>query len=220
MKIAGIDEAGRGPVIGPMVLCGVMIDNAFLEKFETLQVRDSKLLARKKREIIYEKLISDKNITIKTIIVWPSEIDTRFIAGLNLNTIELNKILKLIKILNPDRVYIDSPDVKPGRFIKNILDGLNKKIEIIAEHKADVKYPIVSAASIIAKVKRDMIIDELKTEFGDFGSGYPSDKKTINFLIEWFKKTHTWPSIVRTSWKTIKEIEQILDKNQLKLNQF
>ena len=78
--------------------------------------------------------------------------------------------------------------------------------EIIAKHKADDIFPIVSAASIIAKNKRDSLINELKEKYGDLGSGYPSDKKTIDFLRKWIKKNRKVPAFARKSWATIKTI--------------
>jgi ribonuclease HII len=83
-------------------------------------------------------------------------------------------------------------------------------------HQADAIYPVVSAASIIAKVRRDELIEELKKELGiDFGSGYPSDPKTKEFLIKWGKKhSGKFPEIVRQSWQTVENIREELGKNE------
>ena len=118
---------------------------------------------------------------------------------------------EIIKEGRPNVVYIDSPDVVPSRFKQIILSYLPedlRNITIVAENKADKKYAIVSAASIIAKEIREMRIKELKRKYGDFGSGYPSDLRTIEFLRRYYKTNKCFPPIVRESWSTLKKILQ------------
>jgi len=115
---------------------------------------------------------------------------------------------KVIKKLNPAIAYVDSSDVRAERFANDILNLLPRKIRIISEHHADEKYPVVSAASIIAKVTRDQRIDEIRKMHGEFGSGYPSDPRTIHFLRDWFRRNGSFPDFVRRSWKTATMIEQ------------
>ncbi|PXF61170.1 MAG: hypothetical protein C4B59_05320 [Candidatus Methanogaster sp.] len=79
-------------------------------------------------------------------------------------------------------------------------------VKITARHKADATYPIVAAASIIAKVQRDRAVRTLGREVGDFGSGYPSDPKTIRFMREWFREHKSFPEWVRHSWKTTSNV--------------
>jgi ribonuclease HII len=115
-------------------------------------------------------------------------------------------------------VWVDASDVKPERYARHILDQLPpdlRRIVLISEHKADRKYPIVSAASIVAKVKRDSEISKLWEEYGNFGSGYVTDPVTIRFLKEWRRKRRDYPPMVRRSWKTIREIESSLAQTRL-----
>lgn len=114
---------------------------------------------------------------------------------------------EIIKALKPSIIYIDAVDVIEKRFGDSILNLLDyKPEEIISKHKADDLFPIVSAASIVAKDKRDTLIEEIKEKYGDFGSGYPSDKRTIDFLRMWIKENKKAPPFARKSWDTIKRI--------------
>jgi ribonuclease HII len=124
-----------------------------------------------------------------------------------MNELEESKMAEIIRELKPRSVYIDAVDVNEDRFresIQNLLDYTPE--EIISKHKADDLFPIVSAASIIAKDKRDTLIEELKRKYGDFGSGYPSDKRTVEFLRNWIKKNKNVPHFARKSWETIKKM--------------
>ncbi|MHA1594508.1 MAG: ribonuclease HII [Candidatus Baldrarchaeia archaeon] len=208
MYIAGIDEAGRGPVIGPMVIAGVLITEEDLGKLAKLNVRDSKMLSRSRRIKLAEEILRiAKNV--KIIEVSPSEIDNAKGRGISLNVLEAMKIAEIIISLKPDIIYVDSPDIFPDRFaetVKSFLPNELKEVTIVSEHKADAKFQIVSAASIVAKVHRDRIITRLKVKYGDFGSGYPSDWRTIRFLQNYVKQYHDVPDIVRKSWKTVRKI--------------
>lgn len=88
-------------------------------------------------------------------------------------------------------------------------------IKLISEHHADRVYPVVSAASIIAKVTRDEAVAVLHQQYGDFGSGYITDPKTLDFLRQWRRTHESYPPIVRVSWKTIKEIEREIGQSRL-----
>ena len=121
--------------------------------------------------------------------------------------LEARTIAKIIEKLKPDQVYVDSPDVIPERFGLHILEDLTYQVNIISKHKADIIYPIVSAASIIAKIERDNAIFNLKKKYGDFGSGYPSDSKTLSFLEKLISEEKNLPKIVRKSWKTIQNLK-------------
>ncbi|MEM2987207.1 MAG: ribonuclease HII, partial [Nitrososphaerota archaeon] len=164
----------------------------------------SKLLSPIKREKIMKKLkkIAKNIILIK---LSANEID-KLRKEINLNEIEINKMVEIINSSSPNIVIIDSPEVNTKKFINKIKKKLkNKNIKIIAENYADRKYPIVSAASIIAKVERDKEIEKIKKKIGyDFGSGYASDKKTIDFLKYWLKNHDILPNFVRKSWITVK----------------
>jgi len=203
-KIAGIDEAGRGPAIGPMVVAAVVVDEKNLSKLRELGVRDSKRLTPKRRERLFNEIIKllDDYVILE---LWPREIDSR--KG-TLNEFEVENFIKALNSLRikPDVVYIDAADVKEERFGEDIRRGLNFNAEIVAEHKADDRFVPVSAASILAKVTRDRAIERLKEEYGEIGSGYPSDPKTRAFLEEYYRQHGDFPPIVRKTWKTLKKI--------------
>ncbi|MEM4261911.1 MAG: ribonuclease HII [Candidatus Diapherotrites archaeon] len=206
--IAGIDEAGRGPVIGPMVLAIAVIEKKDEDKLLEIGVKDSKLLTPIEREKIYS--ILEKNLLeYNFIIVSPNEID-EFVEKNKLNELEALKAAKLISQLskNPSIVYVDSPDVVMDNFAKRIKKYLPFNIKIVSEHKADKNYPIVSAASIIAKVKRDLEIKKISEKFGDLGSGYSHDEITIKFLNDYLLKNNHFPDFVRKSWQTSKFLQE------------
>ena len=117
----------------------------------------------------------------------------------------------------PDIVYVDASDILADRFAEHIAESLTFSPKIVSEHKADVKYPIVSAASIIAKVERDKAICQLQKKHGNIGCGYPSDPNTIKFLETWIRKFGSYPDFVRKSWKTAKRVKSKTDLRQKKL---
>ena len=214
--IAGVDEAGRGPLIGPMVICGVLVSSAKLEEIEHIGVRDSKMLTPQRREKLAAKIesIADKIITRS---VSASEID-RLRKQMTMNEIEVKEFVEVVKALSPQKLYLDAADVKAERFGERIgqMSGLLLKgVVIVSEHKADSKYPIVSAASIIAKVQRDEAITRLISKYGDFGSGYPSDPKTVEFVRNLVKSRQKLPSIVRHSWDSVRRIREEVEQTRL-----
>ncbi|NJE42018.1 ribonuclease HII [Thermococcus sp. GR6] len=208
MKLAGIDEAGRGPVLGPMVIAAVVVDERNVPKLEELGVKDSKKLTPKRRERLFDEIVQllDDYVILE---LWPEEIDSR--EG-TLNEFEVENFVKALNSLKvkPDVVYIDAADVKEARFGEEIKAKLDFEAEIIAEHKADDKFVPVSAASILAKVARDRTIEKLKEQYGEIGSGYPSDPRTRAFLEEYYREHGEFPPIVRRTWKTLRKIEDKL----------
>ena len=209
MKLMGIDEAGRGPVIGPMVICGFMTSDKI-----TSGVKDSKDLTQKKRE---ELEIELKNMNSEYFMLKAdaSEIDENK-KNSNLNKLEISMMIEIIKKLKPDKVIIDSPESNTFRFAEKINKHVNA--EIVAENYADKNHPIVSAASILAKCEREREISKLKEEYGDFGSGYTSDERTINFLKDYIKKNKEVPHFVRRSWATTKTL--LKDVTQKRLDDY
>lgn len=200
MKIVGIDEAGRGPVIGPLVVCGVAVEEEKLEKLERLQLKDSKRLNPGRRKVMSRRI---KRIAeCHTVHIQAMDIDNLRAKDVNLNEIEKIAMKKVIALSNPDMAYIDCLDIKPQRFCDE-MESFREGLSVIAEHKAEDKFPIVAAASIVAKVERDMEIEKLKKEFKDIGSGYPSDPKTIAFLKRF--SYDNLPDFVRKSWATVKK---------------
>ena len=196
--VCGIDEAGRGPVIGPMVMAGVIIDDKDTAKLKQLGVKDSKLLASKQREALFPKIIKFVK-AYKIIIIPAKEIDDAlFSDDLNLNWLEAHKAAEIIKELSPDKVIIDSPSNNCSAYSQYVRNLIPKnKAELICVHKADVKYPEVSAASILAKVTRDREMERIQQKYGNTGPGYTSNAITQKFLMENWEKH---PEIFRHSW--------------------
>ncbi|AKB28562.1 Ribonuclease HII [Methanosarcina siciliae T4/M] len=220
MMIAGIDEAGKGPVIGPMCIGGVKIEESRAHILKVLGVADSKKLTPKKREQLASQIKKHAE-GFFILEISPSQID-ELRKIMSMNEIMVICFAKVLEQLKPDIVYADAADVKAERFAENLRrqyaktsPAHAKKIEIISMHQADATYPVVSAASIIAKVRRDELIEELKKEWGvDFGSGYPSDPKTKAFLLKWGKEHGgKFPEIVRQSWQTVENVRKELEKS-------
>ena len=204
--ICGIDEAGRGPVLGPMVICGVCFLKSKLGLLTEIGVKDSKKLSTKRRSEL-AKIIKENCKTFIAKVIGVQEIDAREKKKITLNRLEELKMAEIINELKPDVIYIDEADVIEDRFKTSIQTLLNySPKKIISKHKADDLYPIVSASSIIAKDMRDRLIEELKKKYGDFGSGYPSDVRSTTFLREWIRKNKKAPPIARKSWETTKKI--------------
>lgn len=210
--VGGVDEAGRGPIIGPMVIAIAVIDN--MDKLRTINVRDSKELSPQGRAKLMS-ILRSVLIYMDYEIIDPVTIDN-YVFRRALNRLEAEVTAKLIRrvLNNLDLVitYIDSPDPKAERYGELVRELVDSDVKVVSMNKADKLIPVVSAASIIAKVTRDSIIEELHREYGDFGSGYPSDPRTINFLRSWFMEHGDLPIIVRRSWSTIKRIIGGLDQ--------
>jgi ribonuclease HII len=212
--ICGIDEAGKGPVIGPLVVAGLTLEDE--KKIIEYKVKDSKKITPKKRKILSKKII-DVSLDYEILVIPAKDIDDMR-KVMTLNEIEVNAFTRIIKKLKPDVCYVDSVDVNEDRFAKNILEGLSFKPIIISKHKADDIYPIVSAASIIAKTRRDEEVKKIsqileKKINYPLGSGYPADPITQNFIKKWFEKYKKLPPYTRLSWKTVKNI---LNKSKIK----
>ena len=199
--ICGVDEAGRGPVLGPMVVAAVAIeDDAPLRQ---MQVRDSKKLTPARREELAAKIVEICQVEYR--VISHEEIDARG-PKTSLNELEAVAFASLIDRLRSDTVYVDACDVNEEHFKQMVGGRLSYRPRIICEHKADDSYPIVSAASIIAKTNRDRIVSEIKAEIGqEIGSGYASDPTTIAFLQKWIKEKGDLPPYTRRSWATAKE---------------
>ncbi len=205
----GVDEAGRGPVIGPMIIAGVCGDR---DKLTKIGVRDSKKLTRRRREKLEKEI---KKIAEKIVIrvVEPEEIDTMR-KKMSLNEIEVIIFSEVIRELRCKEVYVDAADVNEERFGREIGRRVGD-IKIISKHRGDSLFPEVSAASIIAKVERDRRIKKLQEELGYFGSGYPSDSRTVEFLEKYYREHNKLPPHIRKSWKTAKNIAKKQRKLEL-----
>ena len=202
MLICGVDDAGRGSMIGPLVIAGISINKKNIKKLQKLGVRDSKKLSPKKRESLYKeilKIVDDYHV----IRIPPRTID-KYVFQHNLNHLEARKMAQTISHLNPDLSYVDSCDVNAIRFGREISD-LSNKSKVKSYHYADSRFVVVSAASIIAKVSRDRSISRLNKET-NFGSGYPSDKKSVNFIKKLVSSKKPLPLSIRKSWKPVQKI--------------
>jgi ribonuclease HII len=217
MQVCGVDDAGRGPVIGPLVIAGVTLDKTKIPELVNIGVKDSKMLRPNVRTRLSKEIL---DIVTDHFIV---ELDVSQLDKVvhvapklqRLNLLEARAMAQVIEQLKPDTAIVDASDVKPMRFRNNILESLSYKPRVISEHNADVKYPVVSAASILAKVRRDQRIDEIKHVYGDFGSGYVHDKRTINYLYTYYMAHHDFPPIVRRSWVTLRNIVNDLYQSRL-----
>lgn len=224
--ILGIDDAGRGPVIGPMILAGCLFRKEDEAELKELGVADSKILFRKKRERMV-KVIKKKAIAWATQKATPAEIDTGMGTGLNLNQVEALEAGLIINELTKGiskservhlRIVIDCPSSNPRGWTNQLMEYVDdKNLNISCEHKADRDHVVVAAASIVAKVKRDDEMEKLKKLIGvDCGSGYPADPKTKDFLkkhINDFKAER----IFRESWSTFQSAKEAYKTKQAKL---
>jgi len=213
MNVCGIDEAGRGPVIGPLVICGVMVDEKDIPKLKAIGVKDSKLLTPRRREQMAAQIEMVAKHAFQ--IVTPKEIDETLRSdSMNLNWLEAVRTAMIINELKPEVAILDCPsnNIKAYKeYLKVYLE--NKELDLKADHKAESKYEVVAAASILAKVMRDKEVEALKAATGiDFGSGYSSDPKTRAALEEVLEKH---PGILRHEWATIKKT-----KGMKKLSEF
>jgi len=202
-KILGIDEAGRGPVIGPMVIAGVMIEEG--KESSLGDVKDSKLVSQKNRIILNRHVKNHSKHEV--LVVDPEIIDAAVLSGeLNLNWLEAHKQADIINKLKPDKAIIDCPSInckKYKEYLQNLIK--NKQIKLVVEHKADENYPVCSAASILAKVEREKQVGDIKRKYGNTGSGYPADPETKEFIKNNWNKC---PEIFRKSWSTYKRFAQ------------
>lgn len=204
MDILGVDEAGRGSVLGPMVIAGVVVPEKMEKILERMGVKDSKRLTPNRRTILSRKL--RKMFDYEIVVISAREIDDLRASGVNLNEIEKNAMESIILKLKPEKAIVDAVDVKAERFQENLCKDTG--ISVIAEHKADDKYIEVSAASIIAKAERDDYIKEINKEYiksGGIGSGYPSDPTTKKFLTNY--TYDEMPDFVRKSWATVAKMK-------------
>ena len=218
MKLMGIDDAGRGAVIGPLVIAGTSFLKEDLKKLKDLGVKDSKELSKEKREKLAKKIeeIASEIIVMK---VKPCKIDKWRKLNRSLDLLEAKKMAEIIQISNADVFYLDALTSRPKKFKEIVESFLNKKVTIKAENFADKKYLVVSAASIIAKVERDKEIEDLKEKIKfDFGVGYPHDPKTIEFLKKLIEERKELPNFIRKTWLTTEMLLE--EKIQKKISHF
>lgn len=205
MRVLGIDEAGRGCVLGDLFVGAFWCDDPDDTLLLAAGAADSKALTHPKRVAAAEKLVALGTSALRR--VEPTRIDEG-----NLNELEHDAIVDLILEARPDAVIIDAlgpPAALPG-LIRRLSARIpaDRRPTFTIEPKADAKYPVVGAASIFAKVARDAALDALKPEWGELGSGYPSDPKTKAWLSSRAATRQPWPAFVRTRWSTITAFAQ------------
>lgn len=217
--ILGIDDAGRGPVIGPMILAGCLIDKDLQTEFKKLGIKDSKQLTPRRREML-ANIVKEKAETFEIDITSAEQIDKSLNSGTNLNQLEAIKTARIINKINKGykkiKVVVDCPSVNIrawSDYLKTKIENLSN-LEISCEHKADRNHIAVSAASIIAKSTREKEMDKLRKIYPDIGSGYSSDPLTNRFLQKHAKK-HEDSGIFRKTWATWKNL--MSNKQQKKL---
>ncbi len=216
----GIDDAGRGPVVGPMILAGCLIDDETAKEFKKLGITDSKNLTQKRREILAEK-IREKAETFEIIIVSAPEIDQKNYDGIKLNEVEAIACASIINKINKGftkvKVIVDCPSVsiiKWTDFLKTKIKNLSN-LEVSCEHKADKNHISVSAASILAKCIREKEMTKIKKIYGDeIGSGYCSDPATQRFLEKYAIK-HKDKGIFRKTWITWQKAHEKIGQRTL-----
>ncbi len=223
--VSGGDEAGRGAILGPLVIGMVAVKSTSLHRLSEIGVRDSKMLSEKRRNQLYDEIVEIAS-DIKIDRIYPNEINEAMKGRISLNELEAVRFAALFDTIEKEIgvVYLDSPDVIAERFgtrfkmsssKPTIVEGIKtprskgvKYTRIVSEHKADSRYPVVSAASIIAKVTRDREIRNIEKKLKiRIGSGYPSDYKTIE-IIKKNLKTGVLDEHIRDRWATMDRIKQ------------
>ena len=216
--LLGIDDAGRGPVIGPMILAGCFIDSEIEKEFRSLGVRDSKQITPRRREFLAEE-IRKKAKAFDVVIASPEEIDKSKDKGTKLNELEAIMAAKIINNINKGKgkikIVLDCPSTSIKKwedFLKMHITNLSN-LEIFCEHKADKNHISVSAASILAKSEREKQMDKLKKKYGKkIGSGYTSDPKTQAFVA---KNAKNHKGLFRKSWSTWKKAASKSEQKKL-----
>jgi ribonuclease HII len=203
--VLGLDEAGRGSLVGPLVVGGFCLSADRLDSLVTLGAKDSKALTPLARERVFAGLGSLG--TLRVVALSPRTVDRAVSRG-RLNDLEAEAFARLIRELAPDIAYVDACDPNERRFGLRVSRLAGGATHVIARHHADRDYPVVGAASIVAKVRRDRALARLREELGDeLGSGYPSDRRTIRFVRSVLADGSAVPPWVRGSWATMQRVK-------------
>ena len=209
--ICGVDEAGRGPVLGPLIICGIAVESD--KALKKLGVRDSKKLSPKKREELAAEIV--KIARIELVEVSADEIDS-LRKHMTMNELEAKAFAAIVERLGPEIAYLDAADVDEDNFGRAVSSRLKCNAQIVSQHKADDTFPVVSAASIIAKVNRDRRVREIEREIGrPIGSGYQTDDITMTFLKDWIKENGSCPPHTRRSWEPAQNLMRLKDVRRL-----
>lgn len=203
-RIAGLDEAGRGSAVGPLVAGAFVVEEDALDALVDLGVRDSKQLSPARRNEIEAALPTLGRC--RSLALGPRTID-RHVARGRLNELELDAFARLARELLPDVVYVDACDPNAARFGRRLGALVGSGVEVISRHRADEEFPVVGAASIVAKVRRDRALERLRHRLGDeLGSGYPSDRRTREFIARTVRAGGAPPPWLRLSWAPVQRV--------------
>jgi ribonuclease HII len=205
-RVLGIDEAGRGSVLGPLVVGGFCCAADELPGLAGLGVRDSKRLTPALRDSVYARLrtVGER----RSIAIPPRTID-RYVARGGLNELELQSFAQLVTELRPDITYVDACDTDAARFGQRLAALAGNGTRVVSRHKADRDFPVVSAASIVAKVRRDAALARLQhAAVETLGSGYPSDPETRSCVERHARDGGRIPSWMRASWETVQRVKR------------
>jgi ribonuclease HII len=209
--ICGVDEAGRGPVLGPLIICGIAVESD--KALKRMGVRDSKKLSPKRREELAAKIT--KIARIELVEISADEIDS-LRKHMTMNELEAKAFATIVERLSPEIAYLDAADVDEDNFGRAVSRGISCKAQIVSQHKADDTFPVVSAASIIAKVNRDRRVREIESEIGrPIGSGYQTDQTTMTFLEDWINEKGSCPPHTRRSWEPAQNLMRLKDVRRL-----
>jgi len=212
--IVGVDEAGRGPVIGPLVVAGVAVESDV--ELRHMNVRDSKKLSPERREALAPEI---EKVSTYEVVVIPAERIDIMRSEMSLNDFEAKLFAEVIDKLRPETAYVDAADVDEIEFKRCVRKELAFDVEIVSQHNADELFPVVSAASILAKVCRDREMRTIEDEIGlHIGSGYASDADTIAFLETWIRTHGSLPPHTRASWDTARRL--LAESRNHKLDDF
>jgi ribonuclease HII len=200
--VGGVDEAGRGSIIGPLVVAGISIRESKIVMLREMGVRDSKMLTPKARARLLGRIIKVAD-TVCIRKINPIEVDESVMLK-GLNKLEAKVMAIVINNTEANEVYVDCCDINPERYKGYLEQHLTCTPKIHSMHHADAINVVVSAASIIAKITRDQEIQEIRAKYHNIGSGYPSDERTMKFIRRWVNKNGSAPEFARKSWKPLR----------------
>jgi ribonuclease HII len=223
--VIGCDEAGRGCVIGALVMAAFAVPRDSEHKLRLAGARDSKELTAEKRKALQKTLSSMGKFRTRHISA--VEINEAMRRRKSLNELEAQALAELLDSFVPElegigaqvsAIYVDSPDPVPQTYERRIRRHAKNlsKVRIVSDNKSEGKYPCVAASSIFAKTERDAELEKIKEFLGeDFGNGYTHDKTTVDFVRRRRRDEKLAP-FLRVRWKTVKNMETV----QVDLNKF
>lgn len=197
----GIDEAGKGPALGPMIAACVRVPD---ESVLPTGIDDSKRLAPAERERLARTLREDERVAVGIAAIEPDRIDAPE-TDMNSLTVAAHAEAATPVVERGMAGICDAGDVDAARFVRRVTECLPEGVSLAGEHGADEVHAIVGAASVVAKVERDTRIRALESEYGAVGSGYPSDPTTREFLSSYVAEHGELPDCARASWKTCED---------------